>query len=173
MQDDFLPHQFNPFEEPDLKLYHVYDGLSQTPYCPGCGIQSGDINLYWMRYWDRITVEALDKHLDWYQREPTSFISLYRDAQAAFHEARRRKFRPYVYNRETGTRRHRGIVQIAVISAVQLPKEGVFFFSTEDLMSDIMLNLSWNHPLRSKLSLKEWFAMDWIPQEAVERIIPV
>jgi hypothetical protein len=26
MQDNFLPHQFNPFEEPDLKLYHVYDG---------------------------------------------------------------------------------------------------------------------------------------------------
>jgi hypothetical protein len=145
-------------------------GLSQTPYC---GIQSGDINLYWMRYWHRITVEALDKHLDWYQREPTSFISLYRDAQAAFHEARRRKLRPYVYNRETGARRHRGIVQIAVISAVQLPKEGVFFFSTEDLMSDRMLSLSWNHPLRSKLSLKEWFAMDRIPQEAVERIIPV
>jgi hypothetical protein len=125
-----------------------------------------------MRYWHRITVEALDKHLDWYHRESTWFISLYRDAKA-FHEARRRKFRPYVYNRETGTRRHRGIVQIAVISTIQLPKEGVFFFSTEDLTSDRMLSLSWNHSLRSKLSLKEWFAMDWIPQEAVERIIPV
>jgi hypothetical protein len=75
----------------------------------------------------------------------------------------------------TGKLKHGGIgaLQIAVISAIQLSKEGVFFFSTQDLVFDRMLSLSWNHPLCSRLSLKEWFAMDWIPQEAVGRIIPI
>lgn len=36
---DFLPHQLNPFQESDLKLYHVYDGLSQT-LCDGINLRS-------------------------------------------------------------------------------------------------------------------------------------
>jgi hypothetical protein len=155
MRDDFLPHQLNLFEESDLKLYHVYDGLSQAPYCPGCGIQSGDINVYWMRYWHRMIVNALAKHLDWYQREPISFISPYEDAQAASYEAQRRVSHPYVYDRKTKERQHRGIVQIAVMSATRLSREGVFFFSTRDLMSDRMLNRSRNHSLYSSLNAKE------------------
>ena len=46
-------------------------------------------------------------------------------------------------------------------------EKGCSFFPPETWM----LNLSQNHFLNGKLSTKEWFAMDWIPQEAVKRII--
>lgn len=68
--------------------------------------------------------------------------------------------------------RHGGPVRIAVVSAMRLSRGEVFVCSTSDLVSDRMLNLNdiliVDHPLRGRLNYKEWLAMDWIPDEAVE-----
>jgi hypothetical protein len=164
---DFHPHQFNPFTVRNLQFYHVYDGLSQTPYIPSLGIEAGDPNIYFIRYCHRITVHSIAKHLDWKQREPTSFISLFDDRECAIRESHRRASRRQVYDPATGQYRNRGDVRIAIISGEQLALQDVFIFSTEDLISERMLGLSGLHPLRGKLSMKEWFVMDYIPQIAV------
>src|SRR4051794_6192737 len=111
---DFKSHQFDPFTVRDLKFYHVYDGLSQTPHIPGFGIQAGDMNVYLMRYCHRITLASITKHYDWGQREPTSFISLFDNEKVAREEARQRAHRLRVYDPATGQWRDRGYVAIAV-----------------------------------------------------------
>lgn len=88
--DDFPPHQLDPVHESVLKLYHVYNALSQTPYERGYGIEAGDKNTYYMRYCCRIDLRLIERHLDWNQEEPTSFISPFDTRESAFKEARRR-----------------------------------------------------------------------------------
>ncbi len=169
---DFSRHQFDPIRDQNFKLYHVYDNLSQTPYIPGQGIEAGDKNRYLVRYWHRITVRSIAQHLDWYQKTPTSFISLYGDSSSALDAARTRVEKRNI--KLDGKWHNRGPVFIAVISARQLADAGVFCFSTEDLKSERMLNLqgmSINHPLACKLNEREWFAMDRIPEVAVECVL--
>ncbi|KAI9682391.1 MAG: hypothetical protein M1817_000445 [Caeruleum heppii] len=171
MQDDFSPHFLAPSTEAFLKLFHVFDDLSQTPYRRGRGIEAGDKHVDHVSYWHRITAAALGKHLDWTQREPTSFISLFADEEAAQREAQRRVANPMVYDQEDKVWWHRGLVQIAVVSAFELSRRDVFYFSTEDLQSDRMLWVGCQASLVGRLGRKEWFVMDWIPDEAVVQII--
>ncbi|KAH6842489.1 hypothetical protein B0I37DRAFT_382039 [Chaetomium sp. MPI-CAGE-AT-0009] len=165
--EDFSSHQLHPLLEGNLQLYHVYDEISQTPYRPGAGIEAGDKNTYYIRYQHRITPRLIAKHLDWYQKEPTSFISLFDDPSDAFHEARRRMDNPEVYL--DGESCHRSAVSVAIISARRLVDAGVFFFSTKDLTSERMLGGRIQH-LAGKLNAREWFAMDYIPEAAVVRV---
>src|SRR5271154_1968977 len=54
-----------------------------------------------MHYWHRMTANALAKNLDWYQHEPTLFISICKHAQAASHEAQRRMSHQHVPRSES------------------------------------------------------------------------
>ena len=72
-------------------LYHVYDNLSQTPYIAENGIEAGDPNTYVMQPQHIITYSSMSKHLNWRNREPTYFISLYGNEQTALQEAYRRR----------------------------------------------------------------------------------
>lgn len=165
---DFVPHRLHPVYERDLTLYHVYDDLSQTPYIHGYGIEVGDKNRYYMRYRHRINVRLLANHLDWYQDEPTSFISLFGNPTAALREANRRMSRRNVYR--NGYWYDRGFVSVAAIPARYLADEGVFFFSAQDLSSARMLG-GRAHQLDGMLGAREWFAMDYIPDAAVEYVV--
>lgn len=166
--EDFSPHQLDPVHERDLKLYHVYDALSQTPYERGYGIEAGDKNTYYMRYCCRINLRLIEKHLDWNQEEPTSFISLFDTPESALKEARRRMSHRTV--RRKGKWCRRGPVFVAVISPHSMAEEGVFFFSARDLTSDRMLD-GCGGQLAGKLGSREWFAMDYIPDSAVELVV--
>jgi hypothetical protein len=95
-----------------------------------------------MRYCHRITVHSVAKHLDWNQREPTSFISLLDYREYALREARRRASQRQVYDQATGQWRNSVYVRIAVISGTELALQGAFAFSTEDLISERMLDFS-------------------------------
>ena len=78
----------------DISLYHVYDSLSQTPYVPGYGISCGDPNTYLIHPQHLITYANIGKHLRWQNREPTIFISLFDNLEAAHSEAQRRVSEP-------------------------------------------------------------------------------
>jgi hypothetical protein len=166
MMDDFLPHRLHPVYERDLTLYHVYDELSQTPYIHGYGIEAGDKNRYYIRYRHRITVPLIAKHLDRYQDEPTSFISLFDSPNNALREAQGRMSHRYVYR--DGQSYDRGFVFVALISARQLADEGVFFFSAQDLRR--MLG-GGTQQLDGILGAREWFAMDYIPDTTVAYVV--
>lgn len=122
----------------DLKSYHVYDGLSQTPQIPGRGVQAGHVNVYLMRYCHCVTLASITKHYDWGQREPTSYISLFDNEEVARKAARCRAHQLRVYDPATGQWRHWGYVAIAVISGKELALER-FIFSLMDLISEHML----------------------------------
>ncbi|KAL2009515.1 hypothetical protein VTN00DRAFT_5322 [Thermoascus crustaceus] len=101
---DFLPYPYNPSTEANLRFFHVYDeNLSQTPYIPGYGIQSGDIN-----------------------------------------------------GSGGGEARCKGLY-----------RNGVFFFSTQDLVSERMLGSDAGLALWGT-----WFAIDFIPDGVVEDVLP-
>jgi hypothetical protein len=79
-------------------FYLVEDECSQARTTDGRGISSGD------RYarvdfkaWHGRKLEALGRHvtnhLDWSNRRPTPFISMYKNVRVAFEEAKRRKRR--------------------------------------------------------------------------------
>ena len=95
LSDVFRPHAFQPTEA-HIDLYHVYDNLSQTPYQRGIGIECGDPDEYVMNAWHVITPNTMSQHLDWYNRQPTQFISLFADRNAAAQEAQRRRNQAFV-----------------------------------------------------------------------------
>jgi hypothetical protein len=170
---DFKSHQFNPFTVQDLQFYHVYDGLSQTPHIPGSGIQAGDINVYLMRYCHRITLASITKHYNWGQREPTSFISLFDKEECARNEAHRRAHHNRVFDPATDQWRIRGYVAIAVISGAELALQNTFIFSSMDLISEHMLGQNSRNSLLRHWNPREWFVMDFIPEAAITRTIPI
>lgn len=148
-------------------LYHVYDNLSQTPYREGAGIECGDVNSYIMHPQYIITYHAMANHLNWNNREPTYFISLYDDLHRAQLEANRRTNQVSVPN-QVG-RRNPASVRIAEISVHELERLNVFYFSRNDLIQ--MLRPPPNHPVFINSSPGEWFVMEYIPDSAVLRII--
>lgn len=159
----FRPHQFAN----DVQyLYHVYDNLSQTPYRQGRGIQSGDINCYLMHPQYIITDQAMANHLNWNNREPTYFISLYDNLDRAQLEANRRRSQVFVPNQVK--RRDPGSVGIAKVSVYKLEMLKVFYFSREDLLE--MLRPPRNHPVFTCSSPGEWFVMAYIPNSAIELV---
>ena len=167
LQADFVPHDLGPSER-NLMLYHVYDKCSQTPYRRGAGIPAGSASL-WPRppprpYARRITSKAVHKHLTWAgHRETTPFISLWGDGEAAKREAARRQQDAWPGHAD---------VHIAVVSAFQLSRIGVFYFSREDLCSERMRRIGQKPAVAPHMDADLWLAVDWIPEAAIIGIIP-
>lgn len=161
--DRFRSHRCQPGQ--DIRLFHVYDNLSQTPYQPGYDIESGDPNTYLINPQHLITYVKMGQHLDWQNREPTNFISFYDNPCHALTEARRRMQQRYVPNQGTNTYRSPESVRIAVVSARRLDNSNAFYFSTSDLIA--MLQIPSNHNLRPSLTQGEWFVMDFVPEAAL------
>lgn len=114
-----------------------------------------------------ITYEAMAKHLDWENREPTYFISLFDDLSLALREADRRRNQPRV-PREA-RRRNPASVHIAQISVHKLDHHDVFYFSRNELIS--MLQAPPNNPVSYNSTAAEWFVMEFVPDDAVVGII--
>ena len=153
----------------DLILYHVYDVLrfpehpdkrvgSQTPYRHKFGISCGDPNTYYIHPQHLIAYENFGRHLDWSNREPTYFISLYDNRNDALREGRNRQNRFF-------DRRMRGLVRIVAVSARRLDNVGAFYFSTTELRQ--MLQLTALHNLWTLTNRAEWFVMEYVPHNAV------
>jgi hypothetical protein len=73
-----------------IHLYYVYDNLSQTSYTEGRGIrcsaqpQSAGLPI-------DFPIDELLYHLEWQNRLPTQFITLYQDFDEAMREGVRRR----------------------------------------------------------------------------------
>ena len=153
-------------------LYHVYDACSQTPYRRGAGIPAGSAYL-WPRpapgpYVRRITSGAVHKHLTWAGHgESTPFISLWGDGEAAKREAVRRQ-----RQQQQAVWPGHGDVHIAVVSAFQLSRIGVFYFSREDLCSEHMRRIGQKPAVAPYIDADLWLAVDWIPEAAIIGISP-
>jgi hypothetical protein len=141
-RDAFRPHDYHAHDT-NQRLYHVYDNLSQTPYVPDEGINAGDSNRYLMHPWHIISYSAMIKHLDWNNRDPTYFISLYDNAQAAHIEANRRRNQSNVPGQDH--QRDPGTVRIAEVSIAELHSLNVFYVSRQELLT--MLRVPVNNPI--------------------------
>lgn len=169
--DDFVSHR-QP-QGQDMNLYRVYDNLSHIPRNEGEGIECGDPSKYLMHPQHIITYAAMMNHLNWCNRKPTYFISLFADLSRALYEARRRKQQRWVRNPEATNEtapdawmyRDPASVKIAMVSARVLDTNNVFYFSTAELRT--MLQVDAGHDIRTRLSEIEWFVMEYIPEEAI------
>src|SRR2546430_669674 len=56
-------------------------------------------------------------------------------------------------------------LRIVTVSALKLDRSNIFYFSTFGPVS--MLWLPSTHSLRSSISMREWFVMELIPEEAI------
>ena len=165
--DAFRRHDYR-INDPTPHLYHVYDNLSQTRYIPGNGIRAGDGKNYTCVHPQHVmTYSNMTRHLDWANREPTPFISLTGSLQAANDEADRRRRQLWVPGQTQP--RLEETVRIARISVVQLHNLGVFYFSREELLT--MLRAPPNNPVFFATSPEWWFALEHIPDGAVDRIL--
>lgn len=59
----------------DIKLYHVYDSLSQTPYIDGVGIRAG-MSVSTLGEYGGLSAESLSNHSNWNHQNATPFVSL-------------------------------------------------------------------------------------------------
>ncbi|KAK0671529.1 hypothetical protein QBC41DRAFT_315498 [Cercophora samala] len=156
----------------DVKLYHVYDDLSQTPYNEGLGIHAGVS--------DRppgpqrgITAKSLRNHLNWSHRNPTPYISLWDDWAKAEKEVERRLKMPNVDPRRSGASTSRGEVRVAVISRNRLLESDTVAFNLAEFLDrpgkkDLVASLRAKETL---ISPKEWLAMYSIPDDAVVKVM--
>ena len=78
----FKSHSF-PSEERCISLYRVYDNLSQSQFDDITGFQAGDPDRSSKSPREVFTPERIHEHLDWYNKNPTPFISFW----ATFDEA--------------------------------------------------------------------------------------
>jgi hypothetical protein len=155
LQQIFQPHQFGPGET-SIDLWHVYDGLSQTPYKPGIGIQCGDPDEYYVHAWHVITPKAMRRHLDWHNRVDTQFISFYDNQADAKREAQRR--------RSMNTPR-RGSVRIV---HVRIPLgTDVWFFSRQEMLDMMRALNDYSLDLMTCSGPTEWFVWGRVPEEYV------
>ncbi|KAK0714461.1 hypothetical protein B0T21DRAFT_71705 [Apiosordaria backusii] len=190
-QANFRPFQFGPESNPDrdIKLYHVYDDFSQTPYEEGYGISAS----IWspvarnQRPCDVITGDSLYRHLNWANRHPTPYISLWGSWEAAAKDAERRVARPWVTvelpsdiayvdadgneKRASTGRRLRGQVHIATISLRELLHNTVFVFHLSQYTS------AYDFPVKVEKIVRDYagnFARTYIQTElkAVKPISP-
>jgi len=165
--EDFVSHRCP--NNNNFNLYHVYDNLSRTPYCLNRGITAGNPNISQLDPWQIITPDTMAEHLDWWNPDPTHFISLYDDYDMALEEAYRRQNHPWITNDETGevTYRDPNTVRIAVVDASRLDAMRCFYFSTEQMWDMIepqmdeedMEDEVWDHTKD-----EEWFVVGHIPE---------
>ncbi|KAI9783587.1 MAG: hypothetical protein M1816_001338 [Peltula sp. TS41687] len=154
----------NPPPQQQGPFYRVYDGLSQSWFSPEDGFLCGDTNVYWMRPELRFSRSAVLKHLDWSNREPTSYISVYSSPVTALRECRRRLANPDVYDRGLGGWVSRGMVRVTKISGPRtLRRNGVVLMSTAQLGRMGILTGSDTFAMG-----EEWLVLDWIPAACVE-----
>lgn len=96
-ESDFRPFEFGPhLDGEDITLYRVFDNGSQAPYRIGRGFRA---KLFKPRQQDVLfsevtTGDALHQHLDWRNRHPSPFISLWGSWDAAVNDAKQRLFTP-------------------------------------------------------------------------------
>lgn len=149
------------------KFYRVYDELSESQY----SIQSGFLSGYASRYWNhpdefpdlirpdlRFDRDSVQRHLDWGNREPTKYISIYSSLKKARMECLRTCNVPDFQ----GTRR--GQVRVSVIGGLDiLQNEGVFLTSTAELLRTRVLRNDDRYVSRA-----EWLALDRIPASCIE-----
>jgi len=75
------------------ELYRVFDDSSTSQYDEQDGFVAGNSHLrlkmsrHWSEWQKDMLIEALDNHLDWYNRNPTPFISVYSSKSAAYASA--------------------------------------------------------------------------------------
>jgi len=161
---DLQSHRCRPYE--NKKFYRVYDKASQSRFVPRIGFEASKRSTS-EAYEYRITPNALGKHLDWFDPDPSPFISLYDNPWVALKEAWRRILeKPRLYDQKVRRVRMRGPVRIAVIDAEQLDREGVFYLSRNELFS--MVNIAPDDVIRRRFRRREYMAMDRIPASAVE-----
>lgn len=169
----FNPHAHRTMYQPapstlqhDGKFYRVYDELSESQY----SVQSGFLSGYASRYWDhpdqfpelirpevRFDRGSVKRHLDWGNREPTKYISIYSSVEKARMECLRRCNDPYFQS--TG----RGQVRVSVIEGLEgMQNERVFLTSTAELLRTGVLYIDDHY-----VSKAEWLALDRIPASCV------
>ncbi|KAK0714460.1 hypothetical protein B0T21DRAFT_375942 [Apiosordaria backusii] len=156
----------------DVKLYHVYDDLSQTPYREGLGICAG-ISDPPPGQQHKVTAKSLINHLNWSHRNATPYISLWDDWGKAEKEVERRLKKPTVFSNRTKTSTPRGDVKVAVISRNWLLQSDAFAFNLEEFLTrpentELLTAL---RAKRTPISPKEWLAMHWIPDNAVTKVL--
>ncbi len=167
----------------DLTLFHVYDiplnpsnpderSKSQTPHVENCGIVCGASNISRemlprlftsVQNADKhlVTEENIIKHLDWANREPTHFISLWDRSYEAFRDAERRRS----HFRLEGIERS---VRSAEISATELDKARMFYFSKAEIGA--MLQLPPSSRIFTEMHDSEWLVVRHVPAIAVKKI---
>jgi hypothetical protein len=167
LRELFRPHQF--VNEPYIDLFHVYDNLSRTQYEPGIGIYCEDPNEYYMNAWHVIAPPAMRKHLDWYNRSPTQFVSFYDNKTDASQEWARRRRCPVVPG---GKRRDPNSVLMA---HVRLPRgTKVWFFSRQDML--VMMGAFGGTARQEMLQTsgaKEWFVWGVVPEATPDAYIRI
>jgi hypothetical protein len=153
----FRPHGFQVGQHVDL--YHVYDNLSQTPFEPGYGIACGDPDNYYMKVWYVITPSAVREHLDWSNRKPTQFISLYDNLNDATREANRRRNNVWQGRQPNSVR----------IAHVRLNGNcGVWANSRDEILAMMnALEYSGDTDVFRNLGRTEWLVWGFIPEELV------
>jgi hypothetical protein len=172
--NQFEPRAHRTIQQPPLstlqhdgKFYRVYDELSESQYSVQCGFLSG----YASRYWDhpdqfpdlirpelRFDRRSVKRHLDWGNREPTKYISVYSSVEKARMECLRRCNDPYFQ----GARR--GQVRVSVIKGLEvMQNERVFLTSTQELLRTGLLHIGDEYVSRA-----EWLVLDRIPASCVE-----
>jgi hypothetical protein len=155
IQQVFQPHRFGPGET-FVDLWHVYDGLSQTPYEPGIGIQCGDPDQYFVNACHVITPKAMRRHLNWQNSVKTQFISFYDNQADARREAQRRR-RMYTPGR--------GAVRIAHVRLSL--GTNVWFFSRQEMLAMMRAVDDYGMDLVSCSGRTEWFVWGRVPDEYV------
>jgi hypothetical protein len=155
LKNIFKPHGFQVGQHIDL--YHVYDNLSQTQFERGYGITCGDPDNYCMGAWHVITPTAVRKHLDWRNRQPTQFISLYDSLEHAKAEKERRlnKIR---YGRQPNT---------VKIAHVRLDGNCRVWANSRDEILAMMnaVGYSGRTDVFTNLGSSEWLVLGFIPEE--------
>lgn len=148
------------------KFYRVYDDTSVSAhqyrmrgdhYMPvSTGFEAGSRG-------HPPTVSAktiLKRHLDWRNRTPTPFISLYQSPERALKEARRRHNHPWVFFRREGWSRARGDIRVAVFECYSdFVDSEVKLFPTRGLVKSGVL--SWHEA--KFVDRSEWLAVSYIP----------
>lgn len=145
------------------QFYRVYDGLSQSRYSPEDGFLCGEDDPLMDLPERRFSRLSVKRHLDWDNREPTSYISIFSSLEAALGECERWLARPWVKDRASGRFVHRGEVRVAAITGLEtFSRHRVFLTSLSELHRTHVLNHDDDFASRP-----EWLVLDHIPPPCV------
>jgi len=150
--DVWPSHHNGPF-------YRVYDYLSQSQNSREKGFFCRDEKIYLFRPELRFSRNLVKKYMDWNNREPTSYISVFASLEKAFRECDRRLANPVL-----GRRVAQGQVQVSIVAGLKvLQREGVFVSSLAELRRTSVLK----HDDDDFAYGDEWLVLDRIPASCV------